>query len=118
MAQEKTEAEGEAKLVYHDLQKMTVGRLREMAQAYDDLEGVTGMPKEKLVDVLAHKKGIEIPHKVVSGVDKAAIKAQIRELKKTRDAALSAKDSEQLRRTRRKLHRLRHHLRRSSRVTS
>jgi hypothetical protein len=121
MAQDKAAGEEGAESApthYHDLQKMTVGRLREMAKAYDDLEGVTGMTKEQLCDVLARKKGIEIPHKVVVGVDKAAIKARIRELKKTRDAALSAKDSEQLRRTRRKLHRLRHHLRRASTVTS
>ena len=110
-----TGAEG-AKVHYHDLQKMTVGRLREMAQEYDDLEGVTGMSKEKLVDVLARKKGIEIPHKVVVGVDKASIKARMRELKKVRDAALDAKDHTQLHRTRRKLHRLRHQLRRASTV--
>jgi hypothetical protein len=97
---------------------MTIGRLREMAQEFNDLEGVTGMSKEKLVDVLARKKGIEIPHKVVVGVDKGTMKARIRELKKTRDAALDAKDHEQLRRTRRKLHRLRHQLRRASTVTS
>ena len=118
MAQDKPEAASEEKLAYHDLQKMTVVRLREIAQSYDDLEGVVAMSKGQLVDVLARKKGIEIPHKVVVGLDKPAIKAQIRELKKARDAALSAKDAEQLRRTRRKLHRLRHHLRRSITVTS
>jgi hypothetical protein len=111
-------AAGAGALHYHDLQKMTVVRLREMAQEYNDLEGVTGMSKEKLVDVLARKKGIEIPHKVVVGVDKASIKARMRELKKARGAALEAKDYEQLRRTRRKMHRLRHHLRRSSTVAS
>jgi hypothetical protein len=97
---------------------MTVGRLREIAQEFDDLEGVTGMAKEQLVDVLARKKGIEIPHKVVTGIDKASIKGRIRELKKTRDVALEAKDYEGLRRTRRKLHRLRHQLRRAITVTS
>jgi hypothetical protein len=110
---------GEHKQTYHDLQKMTIGRLRELAQSYDDLEGVTGMSKEKLVDVLAHKKGIPIPHKVVTGgIDKAGVKGQIRELKKTRDAALESKDREQLRRVRQKLHRLRHQLRRAATVTS
>jgi hypothetical protein len=122
MAQEKPEAESGAgeseKLTYHTLEKLTVGRLRELAQGYDDLEGVIAMSKEQLVDVLARKKGIEIPHKVVVGIDKAAIKTQIRELKKTRDAALSAKDTEQVRRTRRKMHRLRHQLRRASTVKS
>jgi len=103
---------------YHDLQKMTVGRLRELAAEYEDLTGVTGMHKETLVDTLAKKRGIEIPHKVVVGIDKAVLKAKIRDLKKIRDQHLEERDHEQLRRTRRKIHRLRHQLRRASRVTA
>ncbi len=103
-------------LTYHDLEKLTVGKLREMAKEYDDLTGVIAMSKEQLVDELARRKGIEIPHKVVVGMDKAAVKARIKELKGVRDEAIAAKDYERLRRVRRKIHRLRHQLRRSIKI--
>ena len=102
---------------YHELEKQTVGKLREMAGEHDDLVGVTGMSKQKLVDALAGKLGIEIPHKVVVGIDKSAIKGRIKDLKKVRDEAIAAKDYERLKRTRKTLHRLRHQLRRASAMT-
>ncbi len=43
-------------------------------------------------------------------MDKAAIKARIRELKAQRDEALAAGDSVQLKRVRRKIHRLKRQL--------
>jgi len=103
---------------YHQLEKTTVPQLREMAKEYDDLQGVTGMSKEKLVNTLADKMGIEKPHKVVVGVDKATIKAQIRELKKERQQALDAKDKAKINDTRKQLHRLRHKLHKAIRITS
>jgi len=103
-------------LSYHDLEKMTVGKLREIAQEYEDLVGVTGMSKEQLVETLARKKNIEIPHKVATGIDKGSIKSEIRGLKKERDAALEAHDATALQRSRRKLHRLRRQLRRASHI--
>jgi len=103
---------------YHELQKTTVGKLCEMAAEYDDIEGATGMPKDKLVNALAGKLGIEIPHKVVSGgIDKSAVKAQIKALKTVRDDALAAKDSEGQRKARKQIHRLRHQLRRAIRIS-
>ena len=101
---------------YHEISKLTVGKLREMAGEYEDLEGVSGMSKEKLIEVLCGKLSIEIPHVEVSGVDKAGIKAQIRELKKVRDEALEAKDHAKLKQTRRKIHRLKHTLRKAAHV--
>ncbi len=103
---------------YHELSKLTVNKLREMAQEYDDLVGVTAMSKEKLIEVLCHKLGIEMPHKVVTGIDKTAIKARIRELKKIRDEAIAAKDREKLARARAEIHRLRHKRRRAAKVTA
>jgi hypothetical protein len=103
---------------YHELQKTTVSKLREMAKQYEDLEGVTGISKERLVDMLAGKMGIERPHKVVIGIDKGAIKAKIRALKKERDAALVAKDRVKLHAKRHELHKLRHQLRKATRVTA
>ena len=103
---------------YHELAKLTVAKLREMAQEYPDVKGVTGLRKEQLVDLLADKMGIEKPHKVVVGIDKKTIKAGIRALKKERDKALEAKDHAELKKVRRKLSRLRRKLHRAMKVTS
>jgi len=101
---------------YHELQKATVVKLREMAKAYPELEGVSGMHKDQLVDALAHKLGIEIPHRVATGIDKTTIKKEIRALKKVRDEAVAAKDHPKAHDTRRKIHHLQHKLRRAVRV--
>jgi len=102
---------------YHELAKNTVSRLREMAkEQLPDLKGVSGMKKEKLVDLLADKLGIEKPHKVVEGIDKAAIKARIREAKAARAAAIQARDAAKMKETREALHGLRRQLRRAIRV--
>lgn len=103
---------------YHELEKTTAGKLREMATEQTDLKGVTGMSKERLVDALADKLGIEKPHKVVVGIDKTSIKAKIRELKKQRAEALVSKDREKLHATRRELHKLRHKLHKAIRLTT
>jgi hypothetical protein len=50
----------------------------------------------------------------VVGIDKAKVKAEIRELKLERKAALEAGDDEQLRRVRRRVHRLKGKLRRAT----
>jgi hypothetical protein len=103
---------------YHELEKTTVGKLREMAKEHPDLKGVTAMPKRELVDLLADKLGIEKPHKVVVGLDKFAIKQEIRALKKLRDEALGQHDRAKVHHVRRKIHQLRHKLRRAVRVAS
>jgi DUF438 domain-containing protein len=104
---------------YHELEKNTVAKLREMAkEQLPDLKGLSGMRKEKLVDLLAEKMGIEKPHRVVVGVDKPAIKAQIRALKKTQAQAIQAKDREKIRATRHDLHRLRRQLRKAAKVVA
>jgi hypothetical protein len=104
---------------FHELSKNTVSRLREMAkEQLPDLKGVSGMKKEQLLDALADKLGIEKPHKVVQGVDKAAIKAEIRKIKAARAAAVAAKDQAKMKETRERLHALRRQLRRATRVAA
>ncbi len=103
---------------YEELHKLTVGRLRELAHDFPELEGVTGMSKAALIKVLCGKLNIEIPHKVVVGLDKGAVKARIREVKKLRDEALAAKDKEALAKSRKQLHHLRHKLRKAIKVTA
>lgn len=95
---------------YHELHKTTVARLREMAKAYPDVEGTSGMHKEALIDLLCQRMGIEKPHKVAVGIDKTSIKQEIRVLKKKRDEAIAAHDRDALHEVRRKMHRLRHEL--------
>lgn len=103
---------------YQELQKTTVSRLRELAKEYPDVTGVSGMRKEQLVDTLADRMGIDKPHKVAVGVDKASIKAQIRDLKKVRDQAIQAKDKGKMVSTRRELHQLRRQLRKAAKVVA
>ncbi|MGD9547582.1 MAG: hypothetical protein AB7V45_08535 [Candidatus Krumholzibacteriia bacterium] len=99
---------------YHDLQKTRVGDLRElMKQHCPEVVGVVGMKKEELVDSLAAKLGIEKPHKHVAfGLGKRKIKAEIKELRVKRQAALEAKDYGELKKQRRLIHRRKRKLRR------
>ena len=100
---------------YHDLEKTTVSRLREMLKEQDpDLTGASGMKKHQLVDLLAAKLGVVAPHKVVHGVDKATLKAQIRACKTQRAAAIQGQDRAQLKEIRRQLHQLRRSLRKAT----
>lgn len=101
---------------YHDLHKTTVAKLREMAKAYPEVEGTSGMHKEQLVDLLCEKMGIEKPHKVAVGIDKTKVKQEIRTLKKVRDEALTNHDRAKLHEARKKIHKLRHTLHKATRI--
>ena len=59
---------------WHDLHKMKVTALREMAKEKLAIEGVAGLHKEELVAKLAEAMGIPRPHKVVDAEGKTAIK--------------------------------------------
>lgn len=89
---------------WHDLHKMKVTELREMAREKLSLEGASGLHKDELVAKLAEAMGIPRPHKVVDAEDKTAIKQRIRALKAERDAAIAAHDAERLRVARRRIH--------------
>jgi hypothetical protein len=99
---------------YHELHKLTVAKLREMAKEYPDVVGASGMHKDQLVELLCGRLGIPMPHKVAVGEEKVTIKTRIRELKKERDAAIAAKDGKKLRELRHKLHRSRRALRKAA----
>ena len=92
---------------YEELKDMTVAQLRDVAKESGEVRGYSSMHKEHLLHELCLAFGLEEHvHHEVKGIDKAAIKAKIRELKAQRDAALEARDRVQLKRTRRKIHRL------------
>ncbi|MGI8838421.1 MAG: hypothetical protein ACR2H4_17535 [Pyrinomonadaceae bacterium] len=93
---------------FEQLKHKTVGELREIAKGneHEALQGYTQLNKEHLLVALSKALGIQHEHHDVVGVDKAAIKAQIREVKKKRDEALTAHDRAQLKIARRTIHRL------------
>jgi hypothetical protein len=93
---------------YEQLKHMTVAELREIAKGTDReiVQGYTQLNKEHLVGALAKALGIQHEHHEVVGVDKAAIKSRIREMKQKREAALAAHDHAELKMVRRTIHRL------------
>jgi hypothetical protein len=70
------------------------------------VQGYTQMNKEHLIVALAKALGIQHEHHAVVGIDKAGIKARIRELKTQRASAIEAHDHAQLKVVRRTIHRL------------
>lgn len=99
-------------ITFEQLKHKTVAELREMAKASDHeaVQGYTQMNKEHLLVAMAKALGIQHEHHQVVGVDKASIKARIKELKKKRDELLGAHDSKQLKILRRTMHRLKRHI--------
>lgn len=93
---------------YEQLKHMTVAELREIAKGDEKevVQGYTQLNKEHLVTALAKALGIQHEHHEVVGVDKAAIKLRIRELKQKREAAIAAHDHAELKVVRRTIHRL------------
>jgi hypothetical protein len=93
---------------YEQLKHMTVAQLREIAKGdgQEVVQGYTQLNKEHLVGALATALGIKHEHHEVIGVDKAAIKTRIRELKQKRADAIAAHDHAQLKVVRRTIHRL------------
>lgn len=101
-------------ITYEELKLKTVAELRDLAKdiSHEAVLGYTQMHKDQLLRALCRAMGIDShEHHQVVGIDKPAIKAQMRSLKKERKAAIEAHDSEQLALVRHKLHRLNHQLR-------
>jgi hypothetical protein len=99
---------------YEELKGKTVAELREIAKGIDDdrVRGHSQMNKDHLLPALCAALGIDIrEHHIVTGIDKAGIKAKIRELKRQRDSALESGDHAQLHNLRRQMHRLNHQIR-------
>ena len=99
---------------FEELKDKTVAQLQEIAEGieHDAVHGYRTMHKEQLLHALCTVFQIEehIHHDVV-GIDKRAIKLEIRALKAQRDAALEAHDHATLKLVRRKIHRLKRKIR-------
>ena len=93
---------------FEELKHKTVVELREIAKGieHDAVQGYTQMNKEHLLVAISKAIGLKHEHHEVVGVDKASIKARIRELKKKRDEALTAHNHDELKVVRRTIHRL------------
>ena len=99
---------------YEELKAKTVAELRDIAKdiQHDAVQGASQMNKDHLLPAICKALGIDThEHHEVHGIDKPAIKARIRELKKERDAALESHDAAQLKSLRRQMHRLNHQIR-------
>lgn len=99
---------------YHELKQMTVAELRDMAKDlnHEAVQGYSQMNKDHLLPALCRALNIEtLEHHTASGVDKLAIKAQMRQLKNEREKALTAHDHVLLKNIRRQMHALNRQIR-------
>jgi len=100
---------------YHELKGKTIQELRDIAKDvhHDAVQGFSQMNKEHLLPALCNALGIPIhEHTEVVGIDKPAIKAKMRELKKKREDAIASKNSAALKSVRRQIHSLNREIRR------
>jgi Rho termination factor, N-terminal domain len=99
---------------YHELKEKTIAELRDIAKDMQDdsVKGFSQMNKEHLLPAICKVLKIDThEHHDVVGIDKAAIKAKMRALKKQRDEALEAHDGDRLKTIRRQLHSLNRQIR-------
>lgn len=90
-----------------ELRRLTIPKLRDLAKAETDLQGVVGMEKEELIKAIAKAKGIayDETHKDTNAIH--SIKHDIRELKKQKTELLtSSRDARKLKKVQRKIRRL------------
>ena len=101
----------------HELEKMTVIKLREEAMKYPEISGVHGMKKAELIGTLAKFMGLpEEEHitgktKIKKVVSKEILKKQIKELKEKRIEAIKVKDNKSLKRVRKRIKKVKRSLR-------
>ncbi len=101
----------------HELENMTVVKLREEALKFPDMSGVHGMKKTELVDELAKLMGLPEEEKVKKkvkekkGKTKGGLKKRIKSLKEKRPGAIEAKDAKGLKIIRKKIKRAKRDLR-------
>ncbi len=101
---------------YEQLNKLTVTELRKIADGIqsESLKGHLVMHKDQLLPLLCKAMGIEgHAHHHAVGIDKTALKVQIRKLKVERAAATEKHDYTQLESIRHQIHDLKRKIRRS-----
>jgi len=99
---------------FHELKLKTIQELRDIAKdvQHEAVQGFSQMNKDHLLPALCKALGIDThEHLVVVGIDKAAVKAKMRELREKRDAASEAHDHQLLKSLRRQIHGLNRQIR-------
>jgi hypothetical protein len=102
---------------FEELKHKTVAELREIAKGveHEAVQGATQMNKDHLLKALCTALGIEMhAHHEVVGLDKSAVKGQIRVLQKRRDEILASKDRNELGGVLRQIHNLKKRIRRAT----
>jgi len=99
-----------------ELEELTAPKLRELAlEKYPEIQGVSGLKKEELVDAIIAEEvrlGLRPKEEVKRPpVQASELKRQIKVLKATRTKALTAKNREQLRRSRAEIKQIKRRLR-------
>ena len=80
---------------FPELKHKTLAELKEIAAGitHEAVQGYTQLNKDHLLEALCKALAIDMHvHHEVKGIDKAPLKAKIREWQKKRDEALTAKD--------------------------
>jgi hypothetical protein len=106
-----------ASFTYVELKHKTVAELREIAKGiqHEAVQGATQMNKEHLLAGICKAINIDTrQHHVAAGIDKTALKKKIVEQKQKVTGLLQSKDRKKLKISRRKIHRLKHALRRAA----
>jgi hypothetical protein len=99
---------------HHELKTKTIAELRDIAKdiQHDAVKGYTQLNKEHLLVALCQALNIPIhDHHDVVGLDKAAAKSKMRELKKLQADAIEQGDRAKLKALRRQRHSLNHQIR-------
>jgi len=99
---------------FQELSHKTIEDLRAIAKGIDHeaVQGFTQLNKEHLLPALCKALGIDTHvHHHVEGIDKAALKQQMRALKSEQEKAIEAGDRGKLRMLRRTRHRLNRRIR-------
>lgn len=102
---------------FKDLKEKTLAELKEIAKGieHEAVKGYTQLNKEHLLVAICKALHIDMHvHREIKGLDKAKIKKRLRELKRQRNQAIAARDSEKLRSLRRQMKRLKNRMRRAA----
>ena len=87
----------------------TLAELRDITKdiEHEAVQGYTQLNKEHLIVAICKALNIEMhAHHEVVGIDKAAVKLRIKDLKQRRTSAIAGHDHAQLKAVRRRIHRL------------
>lgn len=102
---------------YKELKEKTLAQLKDIAKETDHeaVKGYSQMNKDHLLEAICKALNIDMyEHHEIKGLDKQAIKQEIKKLKKQRDKVLEAHDHKKLKQVRQKIKKLKKSLRKAA----